>query len=246
MAQEGGVVARRRWLTALALGIAAGTLVVLVAVWVSPDQTNLAIYGAFAAAVVTLTVPAVQGVWDRRLRARQGVPGREVDHIVDLLAAAVKEQWDSAAGVPGLLESELIKVRWRQPPPSRSLAVPVKAAVAPRRPGPLPGLAATGETGLQEGDAGDLFAVAGGLGSGRLVIAGEPGAGKTGAAVQFVLAALRHRENAADRDRPAIPVPVLVTAQDWDLASQTARDWLIRRMQQTYPMFAGKDGEANA
>jgi len=49
---------------------------------------------------------------------------------------------------------------------------------------------------LAAGDLGDLHSVYGGLGSGRLVIAGPPGSGKTGAAVLLLLAALRRRAQA--------------------------------------------------
>ena len=41
-------------------------------------------------------------------------------------------------------------------------------------------------------------------------------------------------------------MPVLFTGQDWDPRSQPVSDWLAGRMQETYPLFAGKTGAANA
>ncbi len=54
---------------------------------------------------------------------------------------------------------------------------------------------------LRSGGLRDLHAVYAGLRSGRLVIVGSPGAGKSGAAVLLVLAALRHRNAVTDTDR---------------------------------------------
>ena len=92
------------------------------------------------------------------------------------------------------------------------------------------------------GGIAQLYALCGGLGSGRLMIAGAPGSGKSGAAVLLVLAALRHRELAGDAERPGIPVPVLFTAQEWNPATQPMQDWLVLRLQQTYPLFTPDHG----
>jgi hypothetical protein len=111
---------------------------------------------------------------------------------------------------------------------------------------PLPGLRRIKAQDLQEGDIRDLHAVYGGLGSGRLVIAGAPGSGKSGAAVLLVLAALRHRQSVPKKARPKVQVPVLFTAQEWDPVSQRLQDWLALRMQETYRMFTGKAGALSA
>jgi hypothetical protein len=52
--------------------------------------------------------------------------------------------------------------------------------------------------------------------------------------------------SASPEDRVKVPVPLLVTAQDWDPRRQPVRDWLTGRLQQTYPLFAGQTGTANA
>jgi hypothetical protein len=99
---------------------------------------------------------------------------------------------------------------------------------------------------LRGGRLRDLHAVYGGLGSGRLVIVGAPGSGKSGAAVLLVLAALEHRQQVPETDRQRVPVPVMFTLHGWDPNTQRVGDWLAARLQETYPLFAGKGGRAEA
>ena len=100
---------------------------------------------------------------------------------------------------------------------------------------PLPGLAPIEPRHLRNGQITDLHAVYGGLGSGRLVIAGEPGSGKTGTAVLLAVAALAHRQKVLTDDRPLVPVPVIFSMHGWDPATQLVQDWLAERLQKSYP-----------
>ena len=154
------------------------------------------------------------------------------------------KEWEEEAGRRGLTGTEAIQVAWG--PPSSPLTGPPAAAVGSRRFEPLPGLAPATEAALAAGQINDLHALYGGLGSGRLVIAGPPGSGKSGAAVLLVLAAVRHRGQVAEPDKRKVPVPVLVTAQDWNPHTQLFRDWLTRRLQETYPLFTGGTGASAA
>src|SRR6185437_12429338 len=174
---------------------------------------------------------------------RARAAAQDLDHVADLLAIAVQTQWERAANERGLA-AEPIPVTWGRP--SLPLAGPIAAAAGSRRFAPLPGLAPIGDAQLVAGMVEDLHAVYGGVGSGRLVIAGPPGSGKTGAAVLLVLAALQHRDRVGAEDRVKVPVPVLVTAQDWDPSRQPIREWLTGRLQQTYPLFTGRTGAAKA
>lgn len=206
------------------------------------NRNDLAIFGAFALPVVVLAAGWLQWAW-RRARASPA-DSEELDRAAGRLAAAVYGQWQQAAGERGLAGADSIQVTWGRP--SLPLAGPLRAAVGSRRFDPLPGLAPAGTAQLAAGRISDLHAVYGGLGSGRLVIAGPPGSGKSGAAVLLVLAALRHREQVPDQDKPSVPVLVLVTAQDWNPRHQPVADWLTRRLQETYPQFAGAAGAATA
>jgi hypothetical protein len=103
-----------------------------------------------------------------------------------------------------------------------------------------------GQQRLRAGRVRDLHAVYGGLGSGRLVIAGPAGSGKSGAAVLLVLAALSYRAQLPAADRSLVPVPVVFTLHEWDPREQPAGDWLAARLQQTYPSLASKQGAVRA
>ena len=166
--------------------------------------------------------------------------GRPLSELADSLAAAVMEQWTRAALERRLVQPEPIPVRWGRS--SRPLAGPVSAAVGSRQFPPLPGLPAAAAGRLRGGQLQDLHAVYGGLGSGRLVVIGGPGSGKSGAAVLLILAALNYRAQTTEEERQLVPVPVLVTLHGWDPSTERVGHWLAVRLQQTYPLFAGKGG----
>jgi hypothetical protein len=213
-------------------------------VWRSPHRVNLATYGAFAVPVLALMVGWI--AWAGRVWRRSGeraTADGDLNRLADLLAVAVKIEWERAAHERGLMP-EPIPIEWGRP--SLPLAGPVAAATGSRRFTPLPGFAPLREGQLTAGRIDDLHTIYGGLRSGRLVIAGAPGAGKTSVAVLLVLAALRHRDQVGAADRVKVPVPMLLTAQDWDPRRQPLRDWLIARLQQGYPLFAGRSGAENA
>ena len=51
---------------------------------------------------------------------------------------------------------------------------------------------------------------------GRLVLIGDPGAGKTGAMILLLLEALRYRQRMPETARTDVPVPVWLTLGSWD------------------------------
>jgi hypothetical protein len=234
----------RRWLK-----VAAKIVIIAVAgtvvwrVWQSPHRDDLSTFGAFVVAIVALAV-SVPGFLPKNWPWVDSGQVRTPDELADSLADAVKIQWSRAATERRLLQPEPIPVRWEQP--SQPVAGPVSAAVKSQRFPPLPGLDAVGEGRLRQGGMRDLHAVYGGLGSGRMVIVGAPGSGKNGAAVLLVLAALRHREQVPEKDRPLVPVPVMFTLHGWDPNTQRVQDWLAARLHETYRLFVGKRGTAGA
>jgi hypothetical protein len=122
------------------------------------------------------------------------------------------------------------------------VAGPVSAATESRQFPPLPGLPAAVLDRFGNGQLQDLHAIYGGLGSGRLMIIGGPGSGKSGAAVLLILAALSYRAQMPAKDQKLVPVPVLVSVHGWDPSTERIGGWLAARLQQTYPLFAGKRG----
>jgi hypothetical protein len=65
----------------------------------------------------------------------------------------------------------------------------------------------------------------------RLVVLGEPGAGKTMLMVRLVLSLVHHRH-------PGDPVPLLVPLASWDPAEQGLREWLRAQMSIEHPELA--------
>lgn len=235
---------RNLWLFVTVIALAALAWL-LYAIWRSPHRTDLATYWALVAAVVPIAAGLIASAW--RIKAAQShttVEIGELDYVADLLRDAVKTEWSRAAGARGLLEPTPIPVRWKTS--SLPVAGPISAAVISQRFKPLPGLRAVGQQRLRGGQIDDLHHLYGGLRSGRLIITGAPGSGKTGAAVLLLLAALKHKDEVLDDDRSLIPVPVMFTLHGWDPNSQRIEDWLSLRLQQTYPLFAGKHGVERA
>jgi hypothetical protein len=202
-------------------------------------------YWGLVATVVTIVMGWVAWAWRARTKKNgDTLEAPASDHLADVLARAVTDQWTSAAADRGLLVPDPIPVRWRRP--SVPLTGPAAAAADARRFQPLPGMLAATVEQLAEGDIRDLHQLYGGLGSGRLVIAGAPGSGKSGAAVLLILAALGHRDHVAEADRPSVPVPVMFTLHGWDPNAQPVQHWLAARLGQTYPLLAGKAGAVKA
>jgi hypothetical protein len=194
------------------------------------------------ASVVGVIGTGITALWARRKRARAPVTVHELEKLADQLAKDVENQWIRGATERGLLRPMPIPVRWQRP--KASIAVRAADAVASMQFEPLPGLAAMEEERLKEGQLDDLHELYGGLTSGRLVIAGAPGSGKSSAAVLLILAALRYRrESVSETDRPQVPVPVMFTLQGWDPVTEPTEVWLAERLRQTYyPLFAGRRG----
>jgi len=209
-------------------------------------RDDLSTYGAFALPVILVVAGWLGWAWRKGKASASAGPasGQALDQAADQLAAAVLAQWNQAAEERGLIGADPIRVTWGRP--SQAMAGPADAAIGSHRFDPLPGLTEAGEADLAAGDASDLHALYGGLRSGRLIIAGPPGAGKTGAAVLLVLEALRYRDHLPPAQRPQVPIPVLFTAQDWDPVGDPAAHWLTGKLQDTYPLLHGAAGAATA
>lgn len=236
---------RAAWPVAAIAVVVFGTVWVVYAVWQSSQRYNLANFGSYAAAVAVAAAALISRMCGAARRQSSVAPNAlELDHLADVLAGSVKDQWTRAAADRGLLQSEPIPVRWRKS--SLAVAGSVSAAVGSVRFQPIPGLPAVTQQRLRGGQISDLHTIYGGLGSGRLMIIGTPGAGKSGAAVLLVLAALRHRESVPEVERGRVPVPVMLTLHGWDPQQQRVLEWLVLRLRQDYPLFGGKAGGQRA
>lgn len=172
------------------------------------------------------------------------VPASPLDASADELARAVGAQWEEEAALRRLLVPAPLPVRWRVT--SRKVTDRVAGATAEGRRArfaPLPGLAAVTREQLRRGGGlAELYAVYGGLASGRMYLVGTPAAGKTAAAVLLLLDALRCRADAAPQDRARVPVPVLLTLDGWDPARESPTEWAAGRLSRGYTLFRGRGG----
>src|ERR1035437_3958110 len=86
---------------------------------------------------------------------------------------------------------------------------------------------AAGPDGLA-GTGGDLVELLTGVPTGRLVVLGEPGAGKTMLMVRLVLDLLARRPRGG-------PVPVLASLSSWNLDYHDLHGWLAAQLAIDYP-----------
>jgi hypothetical protein len=231
-------------LVGVTLVVFLGAGLVLLSLLLPDKWAALKLFGAALSGVATF-VGIVDTVW----RWRRPADPRPVDALADLLAQAVYGQWHKEAIERVLVTPAPIPVSWSLS--DLLVAGPVGAALgstsmAPAFP-PLPGQTRITEDHLRAGgQRGELFAVYAGIASGRLVVVGAPGAGKTGSAILLLLDALDHRDHVEDKDRTRVPVPVLMTAHGWDPTTCSVKDWLAARLVADYPLLQHRGGQAEA
>lgn len=242
----------RRWVRDRPLVVAGVVLIavaVALAVWLyvlpSGQREAELKYVEFVLGLVGLVITVLGLLRD----VRRPVEPRPLDILVDLLAQAVSEQWRAAADERRLVSPAPIPIRWSLS--TSDIAGPVVAAVGPpdQLPAfpPLPGHTTITEEQLGAGGGRrELHQLFAGLGSGRIVVVGAPGSGKSGAAILLLLDALTHRDGLNDAERAHVPVPVLFTGHGWDPNTTSARDWVRDQLVATYPLFQRRGGDADA
>lgn len=222
------------------LGLAAFVVVVaFTAQMASRGSATARIAVAVAAALAIFSAAFLTNWLTRTNHGARGSTSDQLDRAADDLAEQVRLQWTQAAVERGLLYPVPIRVRWRLS--HLRVAGPIADAAGedaelPRF-APLPGIPKVTAPAATAGDLRSLFAVYGGLDSGRLVILGEPGAGKTGVAIRLLLAALEHRRSLTDGERSGVPVPVLINVRGWDPAGRPLLKWLALRVAEEHPML---------
>lgn len=69
----------------------------------------------------------------------------------------------------------------------------------------------------------------------RLVVLGDPGAGKTMLLIRLVRSQLARRAAADEKTATSTPVPVLFSLASWNPSRQGLRDWLVDQLITHYP-----------
>jgi hypothetical protein len=190
------------------------------------------------AATITLAGVCGSALW-RYTRGRTETTPVDVEDHLDRLAEAVSRQWERSELERGLRYPAAVSMQWRWS--TRGIATSAEdAAGSPSRirTAPLPGTTRATTSDLHGGDLEDLFRVYAGLDSGRILLTGVAGSGKSSAGILLLLQALRYRTAQEGKDRARIPVPVMLSFYGWDPRRQDFAEWLTDRMLGDYPMLA--------
>ena len=174
---------------------------------------------------VSLGLPTLWVAWAAYRGPRRGstpVSGLSMTQVADQLAVAVGAQWNAEAAARRLNDPYPLPVSWTAADPSltdtwdsigelatRGAGWPRPAGWRPRAAGPA----------ALAGEGSALVDALARVPTGRLVVLGEPGAGKTMLMVRLVLDLLARRTAGG-------PVPFLASVASWNPAAQDLRQWL--------------------
>jgi hypothetical protein len=223
---------RRDGTVALLLLFLPGVALVL---WSRHHRLDAAAVGILVS--VALGLPVLWLTWAayreaQKSAALSGSPG--LPQVANRLALAVGRQWEAEAAIRRLNDPYPLPVSWVAA--DASLTDPwdsllkLAGSGAGWPPAPPTGSWAAGPEDLG-GSGGELVKVLDRVPTGRLVVLGEPGAGKTMLMVRLVLDLLAHRANGG-------PVPILASVASWDPGAQDLRDWLAARLLIDHPSLA--------
>jgi hypothetical protein len=170
--------------------------------------------------------------WSLRLQQRSSAPGlldeaTRLNQAAQTLAVAVKAQWEAEAGTRGLRRPRPLRLYWTTS--NRPVAAPAEVVAGPTVGGRVVRIRLHGS--LDE--VAEKFLA---LPHRRLVVLGEPGAGKTVLAVLLTLELLNRRWSGAQ-----LPVPVLLSLSSWDPTVEHLHTWIGRRLTEDYPVLANTD-----
>ncbi|CAO5178074.1 NACHT domain-containing protein [Frankia sp. AiPs1] len=152
----------------------------------------------------------------------------DLREIADQLQVAVRRQWEDEAAIRRLNEPYPLPVSWQ--PADSDLTDDWETIIRLATTGagwPITGGWAAGPAELA-GSGRQLADVLDRVPTGRLVVLGESGSGKTMLAVRLVLDLLKHKS-------PEAPVPVLISLASWNPTETGLYSWLDQRLTLDYP-----------
>ncbi len=162
------------------------------------------------------------------------VSSLNIDQVADQLAIAVGAQWNAEAAIRRLNDPYPLPVCWTAADPSLTddwdslVKLATSGAGWPPSPPASPWAAGPDEL---AGKDNELVEVLARVPTGRLVVLGEPGAGKTMLMVRLVLDLLARRGGGG-------PVPFLASVASWNPAEQDLRAWLEGQLLIDHPALA--------
>jgi hypothetical protein len=242
---------------ALALGasvvVAASAAAVILRIQSStnPVDTATVYSGDLAAAGIAVTLLLAIGTWwykgHRRSAPRVGT-AEQVAAAAERLMEVMGDRWRREVAIRRIVTPTPAMVRWRwaadEVTASRlDIATPPAPGTGPA---PLPDSGEPHEllsTGVVTRLHDELYAR---LPHGRMAIVGGPGAGKTGAMILLLLAALDYRASLEGGQRARVPVPVWLTMGRWDPVTTSLQDWAVEAMERDHPALRAAEYGLNA
>jgi hypothetical protein len=176
---------------------------------------------------LSVGLPALLLAWVGYLKASSsgtGVSELNLEKVADQLAVAVRAQWKDEAAARRLWDPYPLPVSWVAADSSLTdnwellVKIARSSAIWSER---SDAWAAGPDELAGAGD--DLVKVLARVPTGRLVVLGEPGAGKTMLMVRLVLDLLDHRT-------PGDPVPILASVASWNPLEQDLWAWLAAQL----------------
>lgn len=176
-----------------------------------------------------LSIPGLLLGWMTLKTDRSESDRAQLGEVADELAASIKEQWETETKVRQLNNPGYMSVSWEPGQPDLfeswsslvqmardSPGSPLKTASAARRPARL------------KGSGGELYELMKRIPTGRLVILGEPGSGKTVLLIRLLLDLLADRQSGT-------AVPVLLPMASWNPTKRDFGSWLRSQLIRNYP-----------
>ena len=196
-----------------------------------------------AVAAVSIGLSTLWLTWAALREVRRsdgGATGLNLGQVADQLAVAVGTQWNAEAAMRRLNDPYPLPVSWAAADPSLTDPWDLLVKLASSGAGwPPPGENwAAGPDDLA-GEGGELADVLARVPTGRLVVLGEPGAGKTMLMVRLVLDLLARRDSGD-------PVPIPASVASWNPAGQGLRDWLGAQLLIDHPALAAAPSAGRA
>ncbi|MGH3931530.1 MAG: hypothetical protein ACRDTF_16345, partial [Pseudonocardiaceae bacterium] len=243
-----------------AVALLGACVLVAIPVWIVREIRNsdnpidsATLYGAYlapAALTVPLLVVLVQWWWKGRRAPAAPTTAAQIMAAADQLAGRMLDAWRTETANRQISVPAPVRVRWQwgpadvTPPPAQLITTPVVGTVPrplpqpnPDEPNPDP-LAVLLDAGVVTRLHDEVYRK---LPHGRLVLLGGRGAGKTGAMILLLLAALEHRHRVPEAQRGQVPVPVWLTLGGWDPTTQTLHQWATTTMYRDHPYLRAPD-----
>ncbi|MEU3916993.1 NACHT domain-containing protein [Streptomyces sp. NPDC029004] len=181
-----------------------------------------------------LALPPSYLAWESYRSDRLEADKATLRSIADELAEEVRERWEAEAVLRRLNDPQPLPVSWE--PAAADLTedweyLRETAADYPGGPPSDPAGWADRPADLSGSDH-EIVRVFEQIPTGRLVVVGEPGAGKTMLLLRLTLELLH-----PNRRTPGEPVPVLVSLASWNPLRGEFRDWLAGQLVFHYPML---------